>query len=115
MRRLTCARVAPLAATVILLLGACSLSQGRRGGAPASADGATQAAAAGAAADPSQLRRQLAERDKDLATLKTEVSRLREREAASRQALDTLKRMLQARAALPYSLTSNQAPGSPAP
>jgi hypothetical protein len=46
-----------------------------------------------------ELEHHLAARDDEIAELKTEVRRLREREAASRAALDTLKRMLQARSA----------------
>ncbi|OFV86833.1 MAG: hypothetical protein A3J75_05690 [Acidobacteria bacterium RBG_16_68_9] len=56
--------------------------------------------------DAQQMREQLATRDGEIAGLKTELTRLRQRQAADRRAVDTLKGMLQARAALPYSLAA---------
>jgi len=117
MQRLTCAGALPLATTLILL-SACSLARNQRGAAPGLAGAAapTTIPSASAPADgagganPAQLQQQLTVRENEIASLKTEVNRLQEREAASRQALDTLKRMLQARAALPYSLVPVRSP-----
>ena len=92
--------------SLLLATAACSANRRPQGSAPPNlASDKTPPLATAAVAEvqtrAQALERHLAARDDEVAALQTEVTQLREREKASRAALDTLKAMLQARAARP--------------